>query len=61
MLEQLIVKLDRTPRMRNTLYGNVDNSRIEAANNAQELSQIINTSALKLQRSKKLNILAQQI
>tara|TARA_B110000459_G_C16540276_1_gene461570 strand:+ start:35 stop:589 length:555 start_codon:yes stop_codon:yes gene_type:complete len=61
MLEQLIVKLDRTPRMRNTLYGNVDNSRIEAANTAQELSEIINTSALKLQRSKKLNILAQQI
>ena len=61
MLEQLITKLDRAPRMRNTLYGDVDNSRIEAANNAQELSEINNTSAQKLQRSKKLNILAQQI
>ena len=61
MLEQLISKLGRTPRMRNTLYGEVDNGRIEAANNAQALSELSNTSAQKLQRSKKLNILAQQI
>lgn len=61
MLEQLISKLNRTPRMRNTLYGDVDNSRLEAANNAQELSELNNTAAQKLQRSKKLNILAQQI
>jgi FO synthase len=61
MLEQLISKLGRTPRMRNTLYGEVDNGRIEAANNAQALSELSNTAAQKLQRSKKLNILAQQI
>jgi FO synthase len=61
MLEQLISKLGRTARMRNTLYGEVDNGRIEAANNAQALTELSNTAAQKLQRSKKLNILAQQI
>lgn len=61
MLKQLIVKTNRTPRVRNTLYGEVALSRIEAAENARELSELNNTAAQKLQRSKKMDNLALQV
>lgn len=61
MLEQIIRKLNRTPRVRNTLYGDVEKSRIDAAAKAEELAELSNTAAQKLQRSKKLKNLAQTI
>lgn len=61
MLKQLILKNNREARVRNTLYGEVAMSRVMAAENAEELSDLNNTAAQKLQRSKKMNNLAWQV
>ncbi|MFK7862793.1 MAG: 5-amino-6-(D-ribitylamino)uracil--L-tyrosine 4-hydroxyphenyl transferase CofH [Pseudohongiellaceae bacterium] len=60
-LKKLIVESNRNPRVRSTLYGEVDANRIAAAENAHELSDLKNTAAQKLQRSKKMENLALQV
>lgn len=61
MLKTLIVDCERTPRVRNTLYGEVAKSRVDAAENAEVLSELNNTAAQKRQRSKKMENLALQV
>lgn len=61
MLQQVISKLNRTPRIRNTLYGEANNERVEMAMQAIDLRDLNNTSAQKLQRSKRLKAHAQAL
>lgn len=53
-IEELITSIHRIPRMRNTLYGNVNPDRREAAFSATDLDEVENTSAMKIRRSKRL-------
>jgi FO synthase len=61
LLEETIRNMGRVPRMRNTLYGNVSEERRNAAFNAGRLVEIENSSAGKLQTSKRLENLAQVV
>lgn len=49
----MIEAAGRTPRQRNTLYGEVSDERIAAGKNAQEITDIINTPAKKYERKRK--------
>ena len=60
-MESALVQMNRTPRMRTTAYQDAPASRKEVAFDPPQLQQIENASANKLQRSKKLEILAQPI
>lgn len=53
-IEQAIVALGRTPRMRTTAYDDAPNERRDLAHSARGLLEIENTPARKLQRSKRL-------
>jgi len=59
MIEQTIKSISRTPRMRTTLYQDAPDPRRKLAFNAVKLKEIENNSAGKLQRSKRLENLAQ--
>ncbi|MGE4630052.1 MAG: 5-amino-6-(D-ribitylamino)uracil--L-tyrosine 4-hydroxyphenyl transferase CofH [Pseudohongiellaceae bacterium] len=59
MIEQTIRSISRTPRMRTTLYQDAPDPRRKLAFNAVKLKEIENSSAGKLQRSKRLENLAQ--
>ena len=59
MIEQTIRSISRTPRMRTTLYQDAPDPRRKLAFNAVKLKEIENNSAGKLQRSKRLENLAQ--
>jgi FO synthase len=61
MLQQVIIKSGRTPKIRNTLYGQAQDDRIAAAMQAIDLKDLENTAAKKLQRSKKLENLAEAV
>ncbi len=61
MLEQVIRKLGKTPKIRNTLYQAADGERIAAALAAMDLKELDNTAAKKNQVPKKLINLAQAI
>jgi FO synthase len=61
MLNQVIIKLGRKPKIRNTLYGEAQNDRIAAAMQAIDLKELENTGAQKLQRTKRLKTLAEAI
>lgn len=60
-IEDTIRDIGRIPRMRTTLYADAPAERREVAFNAADLTEIENSSALKLQRSKRLNNLAQVV
>ncbi len=59
MIEQTIRSISRTPRMRTTLYQDAPDPMRKLAFNAVKLNEIENNSAGKLQRSKRLENLAQ--
>lgn len=61
MLKQVISKLGRIPKVRNTLYQEAHNDRIAAAMQAIDLKDLDNTAAHKLQRSKRLKRHAEAI
>jgi FO synthase len=58
-LRQVIIRAGRTPKIRNTLYGEVKANRVAAASKASDLKDLENTAAKKLQRSKKLENIVQ--
>ena len=58
-MESALKQMDRNPRMRTTAYGDATVSRKKIAFDPPVLEQIENTSANKLQRSKKLENLVQ--
>jgi len=58
-MEEIIKSIGRTPRMRNTLYGDVNDERRETAFHASGLLEIENSRAMKTQRSKRLTGLVQ--
>jgi FO synthase len=59
MIEKTIRSISRTPRMRTTLYQDAPDPMRKLAFNAVKLKEIENNSAGKLQRSKRLENLAQ--
>jgi FO synthase len=58
-MESALIQMNRIPRMRTTAYQDAPATRKETAFDPPELQQIENTSANKLQRSKKLENLVQ--
>ena len=58
-IEETIISMGRKPKMRTTSYDEAPQSRRELAFRASTLTQIENTAAAKLQRSKKLDNIAQ--
>ena len=60
-IEKAIREIGRTPRMRTTLYQDATSERVQAAFRAEELEQLDNSMAGKMQRSKRLDNLAQSI
>ena len=58
-VEETIISMGRIPKMRTTSYDEAPQSRRELAFRASTLKQIENTAAAKLQRSKKLDNIAQ--
>ena len=53
---EMIRGAGRTPRQRNTLYGEVSEERREAGLRAGELTDIINTPARKYERKRKAGL-----
>jgi FO synthase len=60
-IEAAIQRMQRIPRMRTTLYADAAEERRNVAFNASELIEVENDSAGKIQRSKKLQNLAQAL
>ncbi len=58
-IEASVSNLQRTPRMRTTLYGDATQERRECAMRAGDLQEIENTPASKLQRTKRLPLTEQ--
>ena len=60
-MEEVILKMGRTPKMRTTKYETAPHNMKKLAFKATTLRQIENTAAQKLQRTKKLDIISQVI